>query len=1250
MPRSSRHKSHKQHKHSSKDREYSDSEEDVSLKDKKGREEAAVRVSGSGEKRKLVSQLLDGKDLFGPGNGDISTEYVASKRHKDRADAASTDRWNSGEDERREGLIGDKDTKAGGSRPDLEKGPKSKVSVDSKSKSSKRHDSLSERKEENVTLALEIEEARNNSSKIESKRKSEKDPGRKEDHQYKDVKDKERGVDRDRKVQDVRHERSVDSVQGMGVVGSEASRTQGSRSGAFEEERLVKQGDENTGKDVVATILCFVESFAGTSTSVDTMITIYKWDADINLHHKVVQIQTYADMLTRVISDCQIQDELRNPELEKELEKRIRRRRGSSGDDDKYQGDVRDKNDRRLSSRDDHAKDGRYEDEKFKDGKLRDKYLEDLSRDNRHRDDKHRDERSSRDHTSDRSDTKHTRDENKTAEIRHRNSKPQDSGRDSSPHIDDRGTRYKDNRGKKRSSDDTVDHNDIRSQSIKDHRSDAGKKSLSSSKVETDADRGRSQSRRSDVENSQNTVSSSRRKSSPRSNAHIPKDQSRHSKQAESKYRDIVSEEKVRANATSIYEVPNVSVIPERASESWTKEKTIKKRGNFLNELSAKRSPRLDAQASPVHLDKSPSSTGIDHRYLNRTSLRRSLDVEETGRRNSSSKDARDCFANEDRLSRDFLLERTPVDEFSQADGDTVSVSSSFDRTSHLPSNSSSLLPPPPFRAVVESPSVMGSSEEENRGNRSSNRHKRSGDLSVGRGQGNTWKGVPNWSSPVTNGFIPFQQGPPHGGFHALLQQFPVPPLFGGRPSMELNHTGVPYHIPDTDRFSSHGRPFGWRNPVDDSCPPHLHAWDGNSGVFGNESHIYGRPDWNQNRHLMSGRGWETSADMWKGQNGGANMELPTALQKEDYPLCTPADEVWPEQSSQRYRNERNRPGLRAESIEIKRSSGTLAAKHTSEAPKIIHEKTPEPLKISSDDSACFRHVYLSKLDISADLTHPELYNQCMNLLDLEQDITDDVTDHVHPEEGAEAVVEIFNASIASLLPTIGNSAFQIAMALYKKQSENLIATLPVSPFTGSEPEKVPTSDGKKLELVPTADKEKVEEPSSISNQEKAEEPVLLSDWKKAEEPIPTCDQEKLEEPIPTCDQEKAEGEPDSTPCEEKVEEPVQTPYQKAEGSPKDPVPAFDQKPEEPLPTSHQEKAELVTTLNWEKSEDAVEDCSSFLENSSRAATDTPSNNDIMCVPLINSDSSSEAYEALMPESIESGLVNLCRIHPESTH
>lgn len=99
MPRGSRHKSSK---HSSREaREYSDSEKDLSTKDRKGgREEsgAGARVSkesSSSEKRKLDS-VKDSKDLYASGNGEYAEEHSSSKRRRERGDEVVTDRWNGG--------------------------------------------------------------------------------------------------------------------------------------------------------------------------------------------------------------------------------------------------------------------------------------------------------------------------------------------------------------------------------------------------------------------------------------------------------------------------------------------------------------------------------------------------------------------------------------------------------------------------------------------------------------------------------------------------------------------------------------------------------------------------------------------------------------------------------------------------------------------------------------------------------------------------------------------------------------------------------------------------------------------------------------------------------------------------------------------------------------------------------------------------------------------------------------------------
>ena len=156
MTRSSRHKSHRQSKHSSRDaKEHSDLEEDVKMKDRNIKEEGSVRVSrdsGSSEKRK--------------------------------------------------------------------------------------------KKEENVDSVVEKEESKS-SGRVESKRKSEKDSGRKEVQQYKDPsewKDKECGSEKERKVQDSKGETEARAI------GSELAKKQGSHSVDFGEEKQGKRGREKNGK------------------------------------------------------------------------------------------------------------------------------------------------------------------------------------------------------------------------------------------------------------------------------------------------------------------------------------------------------------------------------------------------------------------------------------------------------------------------------------------------------------------------------------------------------------------------------------------------------------------------------------------------------------------------------------------------------------------------------------------------------------------------------------------------------------------------------------------------------------------------------------------------------------------------------------------------------------------------------------------------------------------------------------------
>ncbi|KAI3862471.1 hypothetical protein MKX03_011559 [Papaver bracteatum] len=1103
MPRSSRHKSshHKshQHKHSSKDvmdSEEEAAEEVLSYKEKNGGKEKSMGNRES-EKRKLVGNGGGGDLIGGEYNGGGGGGTGSSKRRKEKAvDGPVSDRWNGGEVSvvTKEKLVD-------------EDGLKSKIDLKSKSSgggSSRKHE---ERKSESVVV-VENEEVVvvkksvvSNGSKVEVKTlsRSDKESSKKEVH-YKEstkevhsTKEKEhRSSEREKKNQDVRRETKIDSVA------------------------------VSVKKDVV-------------------------------------------------IAERQKHDELRNPELEKELEKRIRRRRDDSDDKDKYHDDSRDAKESRVSSRDDRSRSSRYKDEKQQDDRYRESHHEDLCKDkqkddryreshyedlrkdrqkddryreshhddlrkdkqkddryreshhddmrkDKQKDDKYRESRhedSRKDHTSrddkrrddylkdhpgQRSDNKYPRDEKRSPREK---SKPHEREGDGSPRNDDRVTNYKESRGMKRYADDNDEYGDLKSRNAKEHHhSVAEKKTPSSNRKESPADRGRSQSRHMDYDS---TVSRSRRRS-PSPNAHPVKDQFRTSSKAESQYREPVSDERVRSNVTPLRERSSVHGNSERASESWSTEKhrsvtkPSKEEGNHLADFSVERSPVRDRQASPaVLIDKPQSSTSHERRYSNRQNVNRSLDMEETGRR-------------DDRGSRELPLEKPASDR--QADGDAVSVSSSYNRNSHFPSNSSSIPTTPSFRGGASNPSVYGSSEEDSRGK--SNRYRRTGDFNVGRGPGNAWKGIPNWPSQLPNNFMPFQHGPPAGGFHPMMQ-FPAPPMFG-------NHPGIPYHMPDADRFNAQ-----------------MHGWDGSSNVvFGDESHMYGRPDWDQNRHMLNGQGWDANSDTWKAQNN------PAAAEKDDHGLSSTGNEGWAGHPSQRSRNERNRPNFRAESIEVKRSDETPPPppKAPIEAPSVkpVLEKTPEPAKTSRRSDTHFCHVYLSKLDISVDLTHPQLYKQCASLFEIEGNSTSDYgSRHAHLKEYEESRLKMSDTTLtASLFPILKDTLLQRAMLLYRKRGEDTQTQLPLPSLPGSEPESTPCCNDDIAEIYPALSEQKPETPPTISDEPIQKNPPSAQEI--AEEPTPA---ETVAEEI-SSDQMWIEGSipaemmiRQSVPVEMMVEEPI---------------------------------------------------------------------------------------------------------------
>ncbi|XP_011101051.1 filaggrin-like [Sesamum indicum] len=1304
MPRSSRHKSHKQSKHSSKD--YTDSDEDVlQMKEKGGKDDNSVRVhrdSASGEKRKISSQVRESKDSKDlSGNGDVLEVYVSSKRRKEKTDVGG-DRWNGGGDDRG---YGDRNMER-----EMHKGESLKVDTKSKENSnkgenmriesknkSKRHESgvAGERKEDSlVSVLLNKEDGK---SKGEAKRKSERDSSAR--REGKESKDKDRRLDKEKNV-------GPESKSGDA---EDVVKKQGTQCGDFSEERQGKQLRENTErtsqdeshdpeweKEIEKRIHKKREGSSEKEKHYDDFKEgderrlssrgdrakdvkyrddkhkdggyldkyhedshkddrrrdeKYREDADKdNKHHNDKYREDGEKDARRRDARCRVngdRDTRRKDEKHREdgerdgrrkddkyregVERECRRddkyhedgdrdnrrkdsRYAEDGDRDMRHGDEKyyedgDRDDRRKDNiyRDEDDGDNRHKEEKFHDDIDRDirhkdsKQGDGFDRDKRPRDTKHRDEQTSRDRSGDKSEPKRSRDDAYSADRHARKS----GAYDDSPTHDDRTARYRDDQDRRRTNE-KEDYGDIRSRGTKDQRSDAEKKSA---RVDLPTDRVWSSSRNAEIEH---TSSHSRRRSSPSSSSHAPRDNYRALNQDEPKYRDYNYEERVRHNIISARDYAGGVGGLEKTSSSRSLEKHGQKDDGHL-------------RSSPLQLvDKSPSSS-TDRRQFGRPDVRRSTDVEESTERSGGSRDWRGYSGKEGKGGRELSMDVLPGEELLQADADTLSVSSPFMRKNHFSSSSKSFLPPPSFRTGVDSP-LLGSAEEDGRG-KSNIRHRRSGDPNMGRIQANAWRGVPNWPSPMANGFLPFPHAPPPVGFHSVMQPFPAPPLFGVRPSMELNHS-APYHIPDADRFSGPGRPMGWHNQVDDSCPP-LHGWDASNAVYGEESHIYGRFDWDQSRNMPRGRGWETSSDMFKGPNRSTSMEM-LSSEKENNSTRS-GDEALATQSIQPAQSEQTLADQQADSTDISQLIKSFG-KNDIEVPLISQEDTSDVAKISRKDDAPLCHVYFSKLDISADLTEPELFDKCTSLIDLDQSISSDGDDSsILCMEATEAKLVPHRLMSYALFVSTDDSIFQKSISLYKMQKRNLWA-----------------EDGEKLKVLS----------KQILNSDQGDQ---NAEDDKTEKLCPTDDMQGVEDALPNF-----ETEADHRHSLQEVGLGVETLKQEVALPVGDTIEALKQ------PISTSDPVNMEETLEFDRGlvEPDVKEkplCVGRVEGSDSplpsevkvAIMESGSNNDELkfvdarCSALVNSDDVSlEACEAMMPESIVSGSVNLSRIHhsPESTH
>ncbi|KAK7410707.1 hypothetical protein VNO78_01710 [Psophocarpus tetragonolobus] len=1170
MPRSSKHKSSK---HSSRDaREHSDSERDSGAKDRRSKEESggakASKDSGSAEKRRL-----DSKDAHG--NGEYSDEYASSSKR--RKDGGGGDRWNGGEE-------GTKKSKAAG-------------------------DSKSRRRDESVGVYGEGEEVKRSSSKSDGKHRDSAS-GRSREGGSEREREKEKEKEKERKFKEGgRSEESVDE----------------------QEQRVSKQVFE--------------------------------------------------------INDSKKIDELRSPELANQLERRMRKKRDDYSDGDKHQDNVGDGYDRHLSSRDDIAKDGKKKDDRRKEEKYRDKYREELDRENKHRHEKQRDERPAKDHATIRSDDKHARDEKNNLESRQKRAKLPESDRDHNRDrdgdrdlesvrdrerhserdrdydidrdheydkdrdwdwdrdrdhdrdrdrerdrrrdrdgslVDDRSGRGKESGTKKRTLDDRDDYSDSKSRAVKSYYTDAEKRCLSTSRADSDVDRGRSQPRQGHTDSS---GTGNKHRSSPAANTHIGKDDYRNAKAEDSKYRDPSVEQRTKGSREGY------SGTSDRGPKYKLMEKPIKIDECPAGDLSTERSS--SAKASPGGLmERSPSSTSIERRYANRSGVKRNVEIDESGRRNST--DVRDFSTSDDRHGRESTLEKPLLDEPSQAD------SSLYGRNNQ--SNASLIPPPPGFRATSDRP-YMGSLEDDVRDS-SNSRYRRSSEPGFGRGHsGNSWRAVPNWNSPVPNGFVPFPPGPAHGGFQTIVPQFTSQPLFGVRPPMEVNHAGIPYHIADADRFPGHLRPLGWPNLMDSTGTAHLHGWDNNNGVFRDDPHMYGGgSDWDRNRHSTNSHGWESGSETWKEQNCDSKKELPSPAYKDE---SVPAlvDNGLTDQTSQMSQDEPNQDELVDKSPERKLPSlNSLAEVPLNSSSSTVLDKVPETTT-PSDKTSLFSRFYLSKLDISVDLVLPELYDQCMCALNVDNSASvDTVANAELLLKNGSRTRQKYAATLSrrSPFPEIDSSIFQRAIDLYKKHRVNL-------PNKGD------------VDIIAVSNQMEVDESVPTSSLENGHVSVSVSNGTK-DVPMPTLESGKVEttssanEQLDEINQTYSQMEEDhdktdmSSPSSDHVNQAAVAGLQ--ENEPKitsDKVNSGDA--EEDYSLAAKNEAQLAPTLHGEGDNiDSKANTTGFAHcaDEKLGFGDTKVNPN----PLIVEDGSPKACDALMPGSNESESLILSRIHhsPESTH
>ncbi|MFS8003389.1 hypothetical protein Hanom_Chr13g01213391 [Helianthus anomalus] len=212
----------------------------------------------------------------------------------------------------------------------------------------------------------------------------------------------------------------------------------------------------------------------------------------------------------------------------------------------------------------------------------------------------------------------------------------------------------------------------------------------------------------------------------------------------------------------------------------------------------------------------------------------------------------------------------------------------------------------------------------------------------------------------------------------------------------------IPFHHAPPPMFN----PFMYQ-----SLPPML------GGPPMNMNHVtvpyHGFGNWDHGRTEVNGQSLEPNV---------VSVDLQSVVQKHEDSVDEHMDEIWLGQTGTHNENEENDVDF--------------------DAPEVM--KVAESFHLSmvgKDDDTLISRVYLSKIDVSEDLTRPELYEQCKSML-LDLDQASSVSDDSHCkilflEEGVED--DIRNGP--SLFPAVDDSVFKKAMSLYTKQKVHFTAT-----------------------------------------------------------------------------------------------------------------------------------------------------------------------------------------------------------------